>query len=371
MRVKCFECGKEGDLTIEAWCCNCGGAWEPAGIPPFDLNAIKKGDSSIWRYGSILGLDILEPFKRMGVGWTPLVPVKIFDKNTLLKLEYLSPSGSFKDRGVNTMVNQLISMNVNTIVEDSSGNAGASVAAHAARFGLNGRIFVPEYASPGKIKQIADYGVEVITIQGTRRDVEKAAQAAIMPGVAYASHAYHPAYLAGQVTAAYECWEQLGGKAPDWILLPVAQGGQFLGYWFGFSYLLQAGLIEKMPHMVAVQSAQVAPIFHAWRKGLGDIPGVEALGPTLAEGVAIGKPVRGKRILQALRETDGRVIAINETEIIDAQKLCSRLGYFIELTSALAVAGMKHLLDEITEEEDILLPLTGNGLKGVPKIYSG
>ena len=259
MRVRCNDCGKESEFTLTGWRCDCGDAWEPAERPAFDPARIETDDSSIWRYGSFMGLDIDNPSRRMGVGGTPLVPVGLFTNTVHLKLEYLSPSGSFKDRGVNAMVNQIVHMGAQTVVEDSSGNAGASLAAHAARFGLQAEIYVPATASAAKQQQIAVYGAAVKPIPGPRQAASDAVQAAIRPGTAYVSHAYNPAYLAGQMTVAWEVWEQLGRTAPDWVILPVAQGGQFLGYWFGFKRLLEARLIERLPHMVAVQAEMIAP----------------------------------------------------------------------------------------------------------------
>jgi len=259
-------------------------------------------------------------------------------------------------------------MGVETVIEDSSGNAGASLAAHAARFGIPAKIFIPAYASLAKRRQIEVYGVDVIPIPGPRKAAEEAAQASSSENKAYASHAYNPAYLAGQVTAAWELWEQLGKKAPDWIILPVAQGGQFLGYWMGFSRLKEAGLVERLPRLVAVQSARIAPIYYAWSRGMEDVPAVKPEGLTIAEGVAIPKPSRGKRLLQALRETEGKVIVIQEDEILIAQQELAHVGYYVEPTSALVFAGFKKILDEIGNDDCVVLPLTGSGLKGVPII---
>jgi len=367
MRVRCHDCGRESQFTIDAWRCACGGAWESAEIPPFDKTKIIKNDYSIWRYGDLLGLDLTSPLKRMGVGWTPLFPIQLFDRKVHLKLEFLSPSGSFKDRGVNAMINQLVQMGVKTVIEDSSGNAGASVAAHAARFGIQAKIYVPAYASYAKQHQIKIYGVSVIQVPGPRKAAEEAAQSAVDAHTAYASHAYNPAYLVGQMTAAYELWEGLGEKVPDWILCPVAQGGQFLGLWFGFKNLMQAGLIDHLPHLVAVQAAHIPPIHRAWTQGLDHIPRMESSEPTIAEGVAIAGPVRDKRILQALDETSGRTLAITEDEILDGQRIAAHLGYYIEPTSALVVAGFKKLIDEIGPTETVILTLTGSGLKGAPQ----
>jgi len=367
MRVYCNDCGKDTDFTAEEWRCGCGGAWELAELPAFDQTKIRQSNYSIWRYGDLIGLDIRSASKHMGVGWTPLVQVPILGRKTYLKLEYFSPSGSFKDRGVNAMVNQLVFMGVQCVAEDSSGNAGASLAAHAARFGIQAKIFVPDYTSTGKKSQIGVYGAKVNAIPGLRSAAEKAAQASVSDVCTYASHGYNPAYLAGQATSAYEIWEQMERKAPDWIVLPVAQGGLLLGCWIGFSQLLNARLIEKLPMLVAVQSARIAPIYEAWKQGWDHIPEAETKGQTIAEGVAISKPVRDKRILQALRETKGKVLAIDEEAIMHAQQMIAHMGYFIEPTSALAVAGFLQLENVIKENETVVLPMTGSGLKGLPQ----
>lgn len=366
MRVQCFDCGHLSELTLDEWRCPCGGAWEVASQPPFDAGKINLSDYSIWRYGTQLGLDIHLPYEKMGIGWTPVVPVQLYDRRVFLKLEYLMPTGSFKDRGINAMVNQLVHMGVLSMVEDSSGNAGASLAAHGARFNIQTQIFVPSYASPFKQHQISIYGVEINRVAGSRKDTESAAHNAVALGTTYASHAYHPAYLAGQTSVAFEVWEQLGNSVPDWVICPVAQGGQLLGFWFGFLRLLKAGLIDQMPRLVAVQAIQIAPLYHAWMGGLEDVPAIQPKGPTVAEGVSISNPTRGKRLLHAIRESNGLVLAIQENEILAAQQNIACKGYYIEPTSALVIAALKKLIEKIDDDAIVLLPLTGSGLKGAP-----
>ncbi len=367
MRLFCVDCGSEKAFDPVQWRCECGGAWEPTGLPEFNPEKIDYSNTTMWRYGKMLGLDVHSEVKKLSIGWTPLIPIDLFGHQTYLKLDYLSPSGSFKDRGINAMVNQLYQMGFRNLIEDSSGNAGASLAMHGARFDMNTEIYFPEQAAPAKINQIAIYGAQIKPIPGPREAAEQAAQANVTTDRIYASHAYNPAYLAGQISGSYELWEQLGRRAPDWIICPVGQGGLFLGYWFGFTNLLQSNLIVQMPRLVAVQSKTVSPVYNAWINKLDRIPEVFPEGKSLADGVAITKPIREKRILQALEESNGLALSISEDDIWKAQQLIACKGFYIEPTSALVVAGFNQITQLIREGETVVLPLTGSGLKTVLK----
>jgi len=366
MRVICENCGKKINFDPIQWRCECGGAWELAELPKFEPENINKSDYSLWRYGALLGLDIHSKAVPFGIGWTPLTPINLSGHKVHLKLEFLSPSGSFKDRGVNAMVNQLYQLGHRKLIEDSSGNAGASLAMHGARFGIETKIFVPESTSSEKINQIKVYGSQVVPIPGPRKAAEQAAHASANSEGVYASHAYNPAYLAGQISGAYELWEQLGRKAPDWIICPVGQGGLFLGYWFGFRNLLASNLIDQMPKLVAVQSRITSPVHDAWVNELDHIPEVITERTSMAEGVAISKPVRGVRILQALRESNGQTLAISEKDIKQVHHHIAHKGFYIEPTSALVAAGFDKIIRNIQKNDIVILPLTGSGLKSVP-----
>ncbi len=166
---------------------------------------------------------------RLGAGGTPLLPVVVGGRQVLVKLEYFAPTSSFKDRGTAVMINILAHQGVTHVADDSSGNAGASVAAYASRAGMQAHIFVPTYASPAKQAQIAVYGAKVRPIPGPRENAKLAALEAIKQGIVLASHAYHPGFLLGQQSVAWELWEQLEGRAPDWYVVPVGQGVHLLG----------------------------------------------------------------------------------------------------------------------------------------------
>lgn len=369
MKVFCVDCGAAEELTPERWRCECGSAWEPVGKAEFNVSDIDMDDLSIWRYTKLYGLDFEEPYTRLGAGWTPLLEREIFGQEVLLKPEFFSPTSSFKERGTAVMINILAHQGVTHIADDSSGNAGASVAAYAASAGMKAEIFVPHYASPNKQSQIAVYGANVHLIPGVRDDAKKAAMQASASGdVILASHCYHPGFLLGQQSVGWEIWEQLGGKAPDWFIVPVGQGIQLLGVWLAFRRLLKAGLVEKLPRLVAVQPELGAPLVRAFDKGLDYVPPVKLKNYTVAEGLATDAPVRGKRILEAVKETGGMCIAVGEKAILDGQDILAKKGIFIEPTSATVIAGLDMMRKSIKKGETVVIPLTGSGLKGSPKL---
>ena len=370
MKVYCPDCGTQAEMTPERWRCGCGGAWEPTHLPPFEPALIDENDCSIWRYRRLYGLRPSEPAFRMGAGWTPLLPLNVAGRRVWVKLEYLAPTGSFKDRGTELMMNVLAAQGVSRVAEDSSGNAGASVAAYAARGGMEAEIYVPAHASPAKLAQIRVYGAHVTPVPGPRANAKQAAIASVERGAVYASHAYHPAFLLGQMSVAYEVWEQLGRRAPDWYLAPVGQGVHLLGAWLGFRHLWQAGLIERVPRMVGVQAALLAPVSAALEAGLDHVPAVEPRGTSLAEGLAINPPVRGRRLLQAIRDSGGTCLTVTEEEIVEACAQMAGLGFYIEPSSAVVVAALKQLDALAGVDEDVVAPLTGSGLKGRPELHS-
>ncbi len=327
---------------------------------------IDEADRSLWRYRQLYDLDFEAPMVSLGAGWTPLLPVILEGRQVLVKPEYFAPTGSFKDRGTALMINILAHQGVTHVADDSSGNAGASVAAYAARAGMQADIFVPAYASPAKQAQIAVYGARVRPIPGPRQNAKLAVLEAAKEGIVLASHAYHPGFLLGQQSVAWEVWEQLGRRAPDWYVVPVGQGVHLLGVWLGFRRLASAGLVDRVPRMVAVQAKVLAPLCQAFETGLDSVPGVEPGSPSLAEGLAIAAPVRGRRLLQAVRESGGTCVAVEENAIRAAQVRMAHHGFYAEPTSATAVAALDVVFQIARPEDTIVVPLTGSGLKGSP-----
>jgi threonine synthase len=364
MKVICPDCGHAEHLSPDGWRCACGGMWEPEMRTPFDWTQVDRDDHSHWRYLGLYGLDFESPQANLGAGGTPLLPASWHGRQVFFKMEYVAPTGSFKDRGMAIIVNVLAHQGVSHIVEDSSGNAGASMAAYAARAGINADIFVPTHASPAKKGQIAIYGASVHAIPGPRSNSQKAAVQAIGKGRVFASHASHPGYLVGMQSVAWEVWEQLGHRAPDWFVVPVGQGGHLLGVWLGFRRLQLAGLTGQMPKLIAVQSCSLAPVCQAFDDGLEAVPCLEPDSTSIAEGILISQPVRGRRILQALRDTGGGCIKVSDEAISAAQNGLAMQGFHVEATSATAAAALEDVFARAAPDKTIVVPLTGSGLKG-------
>jgi threonine synthase len=259
MDVFCPECGRQGTLTSADWRCHCGGAWEPQGRYDLDAQLIDESISSLWRYRRLLGPDFVEPRLSLSAGWTPLVQLQTLDRSIWLKLDFLTLTGSFKDRGTELMMNVLVGEGVARIADGSSGNAGASLAAYAASTGIWANIFVPSPPRP--------------------------------------------------------------------LLAPVAE---------------------------------------ALEAGLDHVPALEPRGTSIAEDLAIASPVRGKRLLQAIRESDGLCVTVQEHEITRVHGQLAHRGLFVEPTSATAFATLDVVAEDLQPDDTIVIVLTGSGLKGSP-----
>jgi threonine synthase len=318
-----------------------------------------------WRYGELLPIADLKGARAYDEGLTPLVPAWT-DRPApppWLKLDYLLPTGSYKDRGSAVMINRLRELGVAALIEDSSGNAGASVATYAARNSLGCTIFAPAGASRGKLAQIAQTGARLVTVGGAR---ERAAEAALKAaGTAYyAGHNVNPYFLAGVKTWAYEVFEQCGGVAPDDCVFPVGGGSLLVGADLGFRDLLGAALIDRLPRLWAVQAEPCAPVVKAFELGL-DAPEPVEKGPTVAEGIALARPPRGVDVLAAIRRTGGGAIAVPDEDILPAAERIASLGFFVEPTSAAAWLGYERLVaaGRLVAGATIVVALTGSGLK--------
>lgn len=328
---------------------------------------IDPSEWSIWRYRYAL------PFPKddaewrkitLGEGVTPLVDAGPEYPGLKFKVEYVMPTLSFKDRGSVVMVAKAKERGVERIAADSSGNAGTAAAAYAARVGMSCDVFVPESASVGKLKQIEMHGARVHRIKGPRQAATDAVREFVdATDIFYASHVLNPYFHEGTKTFAYEIWEQLGYAAPDHVILPVGHGTLVLGAYKGFLELHNAGYIEQLPKIHAVQVMACAPIAEAYSRNEHTVATVTDKG-TLAEGIAITSPPRGAEIIAAVRASGGDIIALSDDKVRHARRELAYNGFFVEPTAAVSFAAYRYVYrPRFTPGKVTVVPLCGAGLK--------
>lgn len=328
MYFYCSNCGKKYPIEGLDYKCECGGLFK----------LFKEQGEEVKATVSL------------GEVQTPILKKNLKGKEVYLKLDYLRPTGSYKDRGAFVMINKLKELGITEVVEDSSGNAGAAIAGYCAAAGIKCNIYLPEGTSPGKIKQIHAYKANVVKIPGKRDDTSKAILKAAETTY-YASHVYNPLFFEGTKSIAYEIYEQIG--IPDYIVVPAGNGTMLLGVYKGFKE------IGKLPQIIAVQSKNCAPVFSKFHnKPVGEFK------QTAAEGIAIQEPKRIDEMIEAVKDSKGDFIAVEDEKVIEAQTMLCEMGIYIEVTSGAAVAGMLQYFNETADNKrKIVVPLTGNGLK--------
>ena len=345
-RLHCAECGSPLDVAYTAAATD----EHPSDMPsplhsPAAAVALGEGDTPPVRLralGDLLGLEAL-----------------------YAKLEFMNPTGSFKDRGTAALMSVAKEFGARDVVEDSSGNAGASVAAYAARAGIAAHIFAPTSAPAAKLSQISVYGATAHLIEGSRQAATDAAMDfAAARGLVYASHNLSPFFLEGTKTFAYEIARQFGGCPPKHIAMPVGNGSLLIGAHKGFVELQRNGLIDAMPRLYAVQARAVMPLAATF--AADSAPPLRGGGSTIAGGISVANPPRLKQSIEALRKTGGTAVAVSDADIARWHSLLARKeGIFAEPTAAAAFAGLELLVKRgtIRQSEPTLLPVTGFGLK--------
>lgn len=355
-------------------CSSCGRDYPSHGLPyrcpicsgPFELaDGLRYAPGPGRRLERYLESFPLPPDSHLytlGEGGTPLVAEELKQGRVYFKCEHLNPTGSFKDRGMVVLVSALKAAGVEQAVEDSSGNAGASFAAYAARAGISARVFVPDHASGPKRAQIEAYGAELVRILGPRSETTQATLRAAENGSVYASHTYQPHIATGMATIAFEIAEALG-RAPGAMIFPVGQGTLLLGAYMGFKALLKAGVIESMPLLIGVQAQACAPLWAVHVGGSARLDWVQER-ETLAEGIRIVQPLRGDSVLRAVEETGGAFVAVEEAEIERGLRELAQRGFLVEPTSAVIWPALEKLRSDLPEP--VVAVLTGSGFKAGP-----
>ncbi|MFI5827126.1 pyridoxal-phosphate dependent enzyme [Streptomyces sp. NPDC051578] len=351
--------GTRADVESARWCCPaCGGPWDldftPDPAAPLEPAA---GPWSLWRYGPALPLSGQIPVS-LGEGHTPLVPLT---DRIQAKLDFLMPTLSFKDRGAVMLVELARRLGPQRVVADSSGNAGTAFAAYCARAGLRCEVFVPEGTSQKKTERMRAHGAAVRVVPGGREAAARAArEAADEPGVFYASHVFNPYFLHGTKTYVYEVWEQLGGRLPEVLVVPVGNGTLLLGAALAVAELSRRGV--RPPALIGVQAEAVAPLAAAFAAGAQEAEPV-AQRPTLAEGIAIPAPPRARQILAAVRESGGAIVTVPDDRLRAARADLARRGLSVEPTAAACWAAVSSPAGPLRSRTAVL-PLCGAATSG-------
>jgi threonine synthase len=365
--LACHRCSWRGEISNLYACPVCGssllvayaGTYEPS------YDTVEEG---IWRYRRFLPVPAEAEPVTLGEGGTPLLKARRFEPSgrVLLKNETVNPTASFKDRPVAVAATVARALGLSGLLCASTGNTGVAVAAYAAQGRLPAACVVPETTPAAKMTQIEAVGAKVVRVRGNYSDAYALARVAA-ESYAWAnltSTYVNPYMLEGDKTVAYELFEQLGGRIPDWVLVPVGAGPLLAAIHKGFEELGVSG-----PRMVAVQASGCAPVVRAFESGASEVDEWESSIETAASSIADplrGYPEDGTRTLTVVRESGGKAVAVSEEDTRQAiTDLAGSEGLLVEPGAAVAVAAYRKLAAQevIRASETVVIVLTGHGLK--------
>lgn len=361
MNFVCTKCGKKTPTTTLSPNCECGGLFElPETSVPFNSDLIDTHEWSQFRYRAFMNIEG-DAWKEvtMGEGRTPIIK---FNDDVLLKMDYMMPTLSFKDRGAATLVAHMKAIGVKKCVQDSSGNAGVAVAAYCARSGIECEIYVPEGTSPKKISMIEAFGAKAVVVPGSRDHCADVCRSKVKEeGAYYANHVFNPFFYEGTKTYIYETYEQLG-RIPENIFIELGNGTLFIGAIKALEQLLASKTINHFPQIIAIQAEGCSPFYQTVKQEAEEL--VDIIPQlTMAEGIAIGKPARAKEILEMIKKHRIRVVEAPEDKILDARKALAKKGVYAEHTTAAALCAYDKYCEDYGETKEALLCMCGAGIK--------
>jgi threonine synthase len=370
--LRCVGCGATYESDVRSYVCSrCSNLLELVKDGPVSKSGLfgEVGQPGVWRFRKALPLEADAKAVSLSEGGTPLVQVdrvaaKVGLKRLFVKNEGQNPSGSFKDRGMTVSVTRAVQGGAKLLVCASTGNTAASMAAYAARAGVTAMVTVPAgKVASGKLAQVYAYGAKIIRVEGdfdgalaiTLKVAAEIKELSVMNSV-------NPYRIEGQKTNAYEVYEQLGYKVPDYVVLPVGNAGNISAIWKGFKEMKEWGISNSLPRMVAVQAAGAQPIVEAFQHGRDSVVAVQP--KTIASAINIGNPASWRKALAALRDSKGMALAVTDEETVAARmELASSEGIFVEPASAVPIAAMEKLIGKIEKDAMVVCICTGNGLK--------
>lgn len=388
-----FTVWRENNMRFSYECCDCGKVYESDEVLYQCPDCSQKNEEGFFSKGNLIVKLNKEDLAKLAkkahvsmydffpypiptpevfpVGGTPIArPARLAKKyglkNLSCKLDSALPSGSFKDRASQLIAAQAIAHGQTRIALASTGNAGAAMSCAGAAYGLEIILFVPATAPVNKLMQSVLYGATVVPVKGSYDD-------AFALSIAYTKKfgginrntAYNPMTIEGKKSISIELFEQFGRKAPDVVYVPVGDGCIFAGVFKGFYDLKEAGLIDRLPHLVCVQSKQSNAISQAWKTG--KFKNLKAA-TTRADSISVEGPANGRMAVRYINESDGWATEVDDSEILDAQiELTREAGIFVEPAAACAWACVRKesrlLVEKFGEDVEVCTLLTGTGFK--------
>ncbi len=373
--LKCRECSREYPLEPTNVCDFCFGPLEVV----YDYEAIgrvltrkriQSGPNSLWRYRDLLPVESENPIDING-GYTPLIKADRLGKmlgltNLYIKNDCVNPTYSFKDRVVSVAATKAVEFGFTTLACASTGNLACAVAAHAAKAGLKSYVFIPADLEQGKIVGAAIYGPTVVAVKGSYDDVNRlCSELADSYHWAFVNINVRPYYSEGSKTLGYEVAEQLGWKAPEHIVVPVASGSMLTKVYKGLNEFADLGIIDKVnTHIYAAQATGCAPVATAFKEGTFNVRPVKP--KTIAKSLAIGNPADGFYALKVIAASGGAAVDSSDEEVVEGMRVLAETeGIFAETAGGVTIAGLKKLVKSgAIKRDDVTVALiTGNGLK--------
>jgi threonine synthase len=380
--LRCRECARSYPAEALHVCEYCFGPLEVS----YDYDAIAAtvtperiaaGPHTIWRYADLLPATAAGAVD-LGAGFTPLVradrlAAELGLGELWLKNDTLNPTGSFKDRVVSVALTKARELGFKVAACASTGNLANSVAAHAARAGMESYVFIPRDLEQAKVVTTAVYGGNLIAVDGNYDDVNRlcAELASEHPSWAFVNVNVRTYYSEGSKTLAFEVAEQLGWEAPDHVVVPIASGSQLTKIHKGFRELHRVGLLSEEPH-VRVSGAQAegcSPVATAFATGADHVRPVKPA--TVAKSLAIGNPADGWYALDVVRSSGGAVGAVTDDELVEGIRLLARTeGIFTETAGGVTIATLAKLAAAgvVRRDERVVAYVTGLGLKTIDAV---
>jgi len=373
--LRCKECGRVYPLDPAHVCEFCFGPLEVF----YDYEAlrnvvtrerIERGPPTMWRYADLLPCNP-QTAVDIGTGLTPLIRAPNLGRRLGLERLYIkndcqNPTWSFKDRVVSVATSVAREFEFDTLACASTGNLANSVAAHAARAGMKACVFIPSDLEQGKVIGSAVYSPTLVSVDGSYDDVNRlCSELGDRYPWAFVNINVRPYYAEGSKTLGYEVCEQLGWRAPDHCIAPLASGSLYTKIYKGIKELAWLGLIDwNATRMSGAQAEGCSPIFDAWQRQSFNIRPQKP--NTIAKSLAIGNPADGYYALKTMEQTNGAAAAVSDDEVVDGIKLLAETeGIFAETAGGVVIAGLRRLVEQghVTPDEVVVAFITGGGLK--------